>query len=35
MTLAALCFFLLSLLDLWLNPLFLHCQLERIIRCLV
>jgi len=35
MTLATLCFFLLSLLDLWLNPLFLHCQLERIIRCLV
>jgi hypothetical protein len=25
----------LSLLDLWLNPLFLHCQLERIIRCLI
>jgi hypothetical protein len=35
MALAALCFLLLSLLDLWLNPLFLHCQLERIIRCLV
>ena len=33
--LATLCFLLLSLLDLWLNPLFLHCQLERIIRCLV
>jgi hypothetical protein len=25
----------LSLLDLWLDPLFLHCQLERIIRCLI
>jgi hypothetical protein len=32
---ASFSFLLLSLLELWLDPLFLHCQLERIIRCLV
>ena len=32
---ASFSFLLLSLLELWLDLLFLHCQLERIIRCLV
>lgn len=32
---ASFSFLLLSLLELWFSPLFLHCQLERIIRCLV
>ena len=34
-TFAAVSFVLLCLLDMWIHPLFLHCQLEKIIRLLV